>query len=94
MKTIAQLKAEGYEVRITHLRSVPWMPDNLLIPGYIARKLGLLINPRGGITIAEVRKSVGPVTTSLVGIARVHNKDNYNYKRGVQIALSRACANL
>lgn len=107
MKTLSQLKEEGYEVRVTHLRMAPGLghdtASGLLVQPHIARKLGLPIDPRGGITITEVREkprtnpdgTTFPSPTAWArGFAFVHPKDNFNKKVGVAIALGRALANI
>lgn len=86
MKTIAQLKSEGFEVRITHLRQVN-DSINALIPAHLARKLSLSVEPRGGMTIAEIKSATG---LKYLGFSRVHPIDNFNRKLGVRIALERA----
>lgn len=96
MKTLEQLKAEGYEVRVTHLRNAQQSDDAdraLLVQPHIARKLGMPINPRGGITIVEVRRIAGHGGKWSRGFAFTHPKDNFQKKVGVAIALGRAMAN-
>lgn len=92
MKTLEQLKAEGYEVKITHLRmaDAPHGSGALLVQGHIARKLGMPISPRGGITIAEIRK---PGRDWARGFSFTHPMDNFCRKIGVAKALGRAIAN-
>ena len=76
--TVEQVKKEGYDVYIRHERlyeDVPNMPP-------------LYLSPTGGATYAELTDKVtGHVATAE---ARCNNRDNYNRKIGVKIALGRA----
>lgn len=87
MKTIAELKADGYEVRVTHLRNAYILEGRVILaPAHLLRAFGVRASSKMGATVVQLKKD-GKVTT---GLSVVHPKDNFNRKRGLAIALARA----
>jgi hypothetical protein len=78
MKTIQQLRQEGYKVRVIHERIVN---NN-------DHKGGPKIEPRGGKTIIELTTPVGD--KSVFAVAECSKSDNFDRKMGNRIALRRA----
>jgi hypothetical protein len=87
MKTIHQLRKEGYKIRVAHYR----------VSNHTSIKKFHLINSslvkgdcyysRGGLTVVQVRHLDGRETE---GRARCSIHDNYYRKGGVELALYRA----
>lgn len=76
METVKSLRQKGYRVRVFHTRR--WIVD----PEY-----GDRVHERGGHTEVEIYQDETFVTS---GTARCSNKENYDRKKGVRIALGRA----
>lgn len=83
MKTIAQLRREGYKVRVLHNRPIQYIQK---IDGGVK-----VFSPKGGKTIIEITTPDG---RDVVGESMCSNKDSWNRKFGNQIALGRAIAKL
>jgi hypothetical protein len=83
MNTIAQLRRNGYKVRVLHSR-----------PKLSIQKIGGVMteyNPKGGTTIIEV---TSPDGRNAIGASQCSEKESWNRKMGNQIALGRAMAQL
>ena len=74
METVKSLRQKGYKVRVLHKRKY----KNPLSDNF---------EEKGGETILEIRTPEG---TEISESARCHEKDNYNKKEGVRVALERA----
>lgn len=74
METVKSLRQKGYKVRVLHKRKY----KNPLSDNF---------EEKGGETILEIRTPEG---IEISASARCHEKDNYNKKEGVRIALKRA----
>lgn len=74
METVRTLRQKGYKVRVFHTRAVNCDGD---------------IKQRGGTTEVMIfnRDNQGLITS---GVSRCSDKDNYDKKLGVKIALGRA----
>lgn len=92
---IKELRKNGHKVRVCHYRRFrhpnreedflfPYSKNTKNIPDFV----GMLDN-NGGLTTVEV---TSPEGKTVIGHAKCHNTDVFNYKRGVEIALSRAFA--
>ena len=82
--TVKDLRQSGWKVRVYHHRNIergPFMPDG--------RKFTLAA--KGGTTEVMITSPGDIGTTSFSGVALCSDEDNYSKKRGVQIALGRAC---
>ena len=98
MKTLQQLKNNGFKVRVTHFRRA-YMSNGEIndCPRSEIEKYGAIddgrsiysgsIMARGGKTKVEITKPDGTV---LVGIAKCHPKDNYNKSEGILRAIKKA----
>lgn len=73
--TVHQLRKLGYKVKVWHTRNGSY--------DYLEQ-----FDPRGGMTEVEVYDM--NAQQSYLGIAQCSDKDNYNKKLGVKIALGRA----
>jgi hypothetical protein len=82
MKTIQQLRKEGYKIRVIHERIVKLEEDRRDLS---AR---LVAQPRGGKTIIEV--TTPNQEHSVFAVAECSKKDNFNRKIGNRVALRRA----
>lgn len=82
MKTVQELRQDGYKVRVIHNRAKAF---NFKHP------YGFIESSRGGMTIVELRTPEG---VELRAETRCSTKDNYNKKIGVALALSRIFTNL
>lgn len=71
---ITNLKQNGYYVDVLHVRNTEAFSGDF--------------NPKGGTTIVEIRDFNQNLVSK--GTAKCSPKDNYNKKRGVQIALGKA----
>ena len=74
METVKSLRQKGYKVRVLHNRRYKGKFSNEF-------------EEKGGKTTVEIRSPEG---TEISGSAKCHEKDNYNKKEGVRIALERA----
>lgn len=92
MKTVEELRRQGYKVKIFHKRLVEYQ----IITGLrYGEKRGnayasKIILPRGGKTEVHITTPYG---FELVGIAKCSEDDNYCKRTGVKIALDRALIN-
>lgn len=86
MTTVRQLRQDGYKVKVLHHRY-----KKIVSVGYnpYGHKMEVIDN-LGGKTEVIID---GPNGEHFVGIAICSNKDNYNKKLGVKIALGRAMLN-
>lgn len=87
MKTVHELRKEGFEVKVRHNRPIKSVssqltgdPDKMI---YLNRP-----EEKGGHTEVEIRDELGRLVGS--GYAACCALDNYNRKLGVKIALGRA----
>lgn len=83
----------GYEVDIFHYRHAPGPGGGLtLVTKQEASVLGREINPRGGLTIAQIVREdhEGWRVVICDGEAYCSENDNYNRKIGREIAVGRA----
>lgn len=90
--TVAELRRRGYKVRVTHFRRIFFY-----LSGEDCRLFRMdtvrdamrqdWISAVGGETRVEI---LTPKGESFTGIAKCSNKDNYNKKYGVELALERA----
>jgi hypothetical protein len=83
MKNIAQLRREGYKVRVLHSRPIVYQQK---IDGSVK-----VFSPTGGKTTIQITTPEG---RDVVGEATCSDKDSWNRKFGNQIALGRALAKL
>lgn len=85
---VAQVKALGNKVEIVHLRNAhPSCPEVGPFRRFELEAMHCRPYNLGGITEVYVTTPTGQV---LRGVARCSNRDNFNKKLGVQIALGRA----
>ena len=89
--TVQQLRAEGWRVGVRHWR---WSHDGAHLAPYtrdLERRDPIFIaelpSVRGGATYVTLTSPTGEV---LEGLARCSIRDNYDKRRGVQIAIGRA----
>lgn len=92
MKNVQQLRQEGFKVRICHERYYydPFNQWADLLPRHeVEVELYDVMNPepKGGRTIVEL---TDPTGKTVKGIAECSEKDNYQRKLGVKIAIARA----
>ena len=80
--TVAGLRRTGYKVRVNHYRYY----GNKLLQKFEVQ-YGSQPNSRGGMTAIEITT---PENWKLSGYAECSEKDAYNRKLGVKIALNRA----
>jgi hypothetical protein len=81
MKTVEELRKQGFKVCVRHNRRLQ-ASDHLFE--------GVEYNPRGGTTVVGIDNG----KISSVGVAQCSDKDHYNKKLGVRIAIGRALKNL
>lgn len=103
METVKSLRQKGLKVRVHHHRqydleiSDSEALEMLLHDEEIGPKAHEILNkyiklsPQGGRTIVQLAT---PDNQELEGVANCSQLDNYNKKRGVQIALNRALKSL
>lgn len=93
MHTVKSLREEGYSIRVHHIRK--FIDD----PKYVAAGIGAdwedqpkqILLARGGSTDVAI---TSPTGENVRAIAVCSDKDGYNKKRGVMIALGRAMKQL
>jgi len=88
--TYEQLKAQGVKVKVNHLRLVKEWPDDDDPPPastYHIKTLGLIAEAQGGTTSVVIELPNGKTFSSW---ARCSPLDNYDRKRGREIAFGRA----
>lgn len=92
MKTVEELRKSGYKVRVTHYRYVNSTP-RLLLPNFAIKLNNAqdLLNARGGRTVVEVTT---PNRVTYTGVADCSEKEIFNNKEGVRVALERAYSEL
>lgn len=78
METVKSLRRKGYKVRVLHNRRYKG-------------KLSNEFEEKGGKTTVEIRTPEG---IEISASARCHEKDSYNKKEGVRIALKRALSDI
>lgn len=83
MTTVRQLRKDGYKVRVLHHRSKKMVQSTNNPYGHKVE----IIHNLGGSTEVIID---GPNGDHYKGVAVCSNKDNYNKKLGVKIALGRA----
>jgi len=88
--SVASLRQSGFKVRVNHFRQYKDGDKT----GYTKYMAGLIgsnvlgdVLPRGGLTTVEV---TSPTGETFIGEARCSDKDSFNRKLGVKIALGRA----
>lgn len=81
---ISELRQNGYRIYIFHerIRKNRWVNVNCT-----TKVLQEVISPKGGSTVVEL---ISPEGDKFIGIADCNNRDCYNKKRGLAIALGRA----
>ena len=82
-KQLAVLKEAGYRVAVGHLRRFEKLPEG-----------EVRIIPTGGATRVRISCPDNPETIIATGIAYCSNRDNYNRKLGLTIAIGRALKQL
>jgi hypothetical protein len=82
---IAELREQGYEVDVNHVRKM-----SLDMSRRDGVPTNYVIEPRGGATTVTLTKG----EKSVYGHAICSDRDNYNRKIGLAIALGRACKEL
>lgn len=88
MNTIKSLELTGHRVEVTQLRYFNRKDKNkppVMLPTHLGKKLGLKILPRGGLTVVVARGGDFPK----IGAAECSDKDNFDHKIGLRIALQR-----
>jgi hypothetical protein len=90
IKSVHQLRKDGYQIRILHYRVSNDKPLNEFNLVHSSLVSGDQVYSHGGLTIAQVKHKDGRETE---GQARCSIKDNFNRKLGVKIALNRAFIN-
>lgn len=80
--TVEKLRKNNYKVRVIHSRRTE---HGVVLPYYIVR--GKPLDAKGGSTRVEITTPNGQ---ELSAEARCSNKDNFNRKTGLAIALGRA----
>ncbi len=93
---LAQLRAHGYRVRVTHRRYVNCMD---LVPNFYpmaaVRMMGMgkLVDPRGGVTeVGIVRPGAAGPEHEIHGVARCSFEDNFVQMDGLRMAFVDALA--
>jgi hypothetical protein len=86
---IAQLRQNGYKVRVFHNRRYTSPSGDVFYTGIQIPETSL--ESRGGLTVVQV---ITPTNEKSVGYAKCSDKDSYNKKLGAKIALNRALAEL
>ena len=84
MNKIHTLRKAGYKVRVMHWRYIPNCKP--ILPRHTISDFTSIL-PHGGKTEIEI---TAPDGTEFRGSAECSKKDNFNRKRGIQIALGRA----
>ena len=87
MKSIKELKKEGYRTFVKHDRGYRHV-KSVKMDGGSKKKV---IKEKGGTTVVAL---IDPKGLLHVGVAHCNVADNYNKKLGVQIALTRALKNV
>lgn len=90
--SVASLRQNGYKVRVNHYRPYEYGEEGVLYTRFMASVMSSYPNlggpkPRGGETRIEITTPNGE---TLNGVARCSDKDSFNRKLGVSIALGRA----
>lgn len=84
MKTIKQLRQEGYKVRVLHTRY------QKIIPKFTGNAYE--VSPRGGATVIEL--TTPDKQNTVIGESVCSSEDNFDRKVGNRIALGRALKQL
>ena len=87
---LAELKEAGYKVAVSHLRRYEATPavetaEGIRLPNWEHR-----IVPTGGVTRVEITWPDDPEKLLATGVAYCCDRDNYNRKLGLTIAVGRA----
>lgn len=85
MNSVHLLRKNGFKIRVRHTRLMEWELSNPNLPKQFFPVLRL--SARGGSTTVEVTTPRGQTTKAE---ARCSNKENFNRKRGLYLALDRA----
>ena len=90
--SVVDVRNEGYKVSIFHLRRYWIIVNGTPVIEYFPACVFPIENalPTGGQTFVRL---TAPNGKEFIGSAECCNKDHYNRKRGVQIALNRAIKN-
>lgn len=96
--TVEELRKNGYKVRVGHLRKIA---DGIVISrndfqntvaaDWFSIHWPDVVLPNGGKTVVEI---TAPNGKTVSGQARCHEKDNYNKRAGVRLAIDRAMIEL
>ena len=86
---IDNLKSEGCEVKVLHERTVSGAKYEASKPVKMLKELNVTPFCKGGKTFVFIKNKEGMFS----GMAECSLEDNFNKKRGVQIALGRALKN-
>lgn len=89
MKTVHELRKAGNMVKVFHHRHVKTF-RSIFSHGGMKTKY----DPRGGMTKVVIKPKNLPSEHTVVGTAYCSDKDNYNKKLGVRIAMGRALKQL
>lgn len=93
---IHALRQQGYKVQIQHKRRFKMLDGYLTRGEYESSPFKSemfnshykdVVNAKGGMTVVKLTT---PDNTELVGTAKCSDKDNYNRKLGLRMALGRA----
>ena len=84
MKTVRDLRREGHKVRVTHYRIL----HGVEVPRHTLKQTKNLqfVSVRGGKTVLDITTIDGQNYRTFADCSK---KDNFCYRRGVQIALGR-----
>ncbi len=89
MQTVKSLRDQGFQVRVHHIRRYKYESENAAVPSNFNRNQ--IILARGGVTDVAITTPDGK---NVRAFAYCSDKDGYNKKRGVLIALGRAMKQL
>ena len=89
MHTVKSLRDQGFQVRVHHIRRYKYESENAAVPSNFNRNQ--IILARGGVTDVAITTPDGK---NVRAFAYCSDKDGYNKKRGVLIALGRAMKQL
>lgn len=93
--SIQSLREQGNKVRVKHCRKYKSLPGEYLTRGQYETATNILqkspygktVSPKGGMTVVQITTPEGE---ELEGIAVCSDRDSYNRKKGLAIALGRA----
>jgi hypothetical protein len=79
---IKELRQSGYKIKVEHFRQIG---PKKFVP--YSRKIKGDIKPKGGFTVVTVTNPIGETSKA---VAYCSEQDQFCYKTGAQLALSRA----